>query len=970
MTNSQWQTLFRETADPRRAQAAWEKLPSAKLNKFSNNDGRILCAVLGGSACIPEWISANPEWLDIFDADSLQRPRRAAGLSRELERRLKQLDGNEALAEVRRFKQRELIRIATRDLARLGEMAEVTGELSHVADATLGAMLEIRHAQLRKRFGAPWHRDENGRWRETPFALIGLGKLGGHELNFSSDVDVMLIYEEEGDVFKTKPRGAKASGAFSSHEFFNRLAEEFIGAVGAITEDGLLFRIDFRLRPEGDSGPLARSLASCENYYAQWGELWERLMLIKARPIAGDAELGAEFIETVQPFRYPRSLSEAALAEMGELKRLIEEQAVREGELHRNVKLGRGGIREVEFIAQTLQLLHAGRQPFLQNTQTLPTLERLAQYGHLPEADTTELADAYIFLRDVEHRLQMENNLQTHTVPEDRPARERLAHLMGSANAAALSRELSAQMRRVRKVFDRVQKTDAAEVARVLPEEVTGQEEAWEEILTTHNFREVDQALPHLREFIEGPEHTHVPTHTSRIALDLTRTLLAHCPQTQDGKTVFPPRALSDPDRVLTRLDSFISAYGSRGMLYEAWFANRPLFELLLLTFDRSEFLAETAIQSPDLIDELEITGQLHRRKDAARILSELRHGRDDVDQSLWLRKYFRAEQMRIGLRDILELNDYETTFDELSALADACLQYALEIIQQRHRLKKPPFAIIGLGKLGGREINFGSDLDIIFIATGKVRNLNRQAALAAELMQLLSERTDAGMTFETDARLRPEGRDGLLVNDLAAHEHYYRTRGELWEIQTLSRARHIAGNEKTGHAFEALAQKLASFKPPDLPLSAFSKDWKKQIHEMRMITETERTPAQMEHLAIKTGSGGLMDAEFIAQAICLAEGWHKPNTARALDRAARSRHLTKKDAATLAKNHRSLRRLEHIIRRWSYEGETVLPEDEEAQYRVAIRCGLRGADKLLAEVDKWRKTIRSIYKRFFKMKR
>ena len=969
VTNPQWQALFRETADPRRAEVAFGNLPAAKVKSFTKGDGQILATVLGGSAIIPNWLATDPELLEVFDAEALKSPRKLAGLKRELAGLLKSLSGNEALDAVRRFKVREMTRIAARDLARLGDVAEVTAELAQVADVTLSAMLEVCQTQISQRFGVPWHQDENGRWRETPYSLIGLGKLGGEELNYSSDVDVMLIYGDEGQTFKAKPRGSNAKGLIASHDYFNQLTEEFIAAVGGATEEGMLYRIDFRLRPEGDAGPLARSLASCENYYAQWGELWERLMLIKARPIAGDAELGAEFIEMTQPFRYPRSLSEAALSEMGALKRLIEEQVVREGELHRNVKLGRGGIREVEFIVQTLQLLHAGRQPFLQNSQTLPTLPRLAQYGHLPEADADALTEAYRFLRDVEHRLQMEHNLQTHTVPEDRASRTRLARLMGFTNAGTFNRTMTKHMTRVRRVFDQVQRTEASEVTRVLPEEISGQEEAWEEILTTHGFRDIDQALPHLREFIEGPEHTHVPAHTSRIALDLTRTLLSHCPQVYHGKKVFPISPLSDPDRVLTRLDSFISAYGSRGMLYETWFANRALFELLLLTFDRSEFLAETAIQSPDLIDELEVTGQLNRRKNADRILTEMQYGSDDSDQSLWLRKYFRAEQMRIGLRDTLEINDTETTLDELSALADACLRYAMEVIQRRHRLKKPPFSIIGLGKLGGREVNFGSDLDILFITPGKARNLERAATLAAELISLLSERTDAGMTWETDTRLRPEGRDGLLVNDLAAHEHYYRTRGELWEIQTLSRARYIAGDEKAGYAFENLARRLSNLKSPDLPLAAFSKDWKKKIHEMRRITEVERTPAGLEDLAIKTGAGGLMDTEFIAQTLCLAEGWHEPNTRRALERAGQSRLITKKDASVLAENYSSLQRLELTLRRWSYEGETVLPEDEEAQYRVAIRSGLPSGGKLLSRVAKWQKSTRTIYRRFFKAK-
>lgn len=966
MTSKAWQNLFRETADARRAQSSFEMLPLAAVKGMKVEDAKMLAAVLGGSECIPQWLVAHPEWLEIFDSNALQRTRRLAGLQRELNQLLKRQKDVDALAVIRRFKQREMIRIATRDLARLADVSEITAELSHVADVSLGAMLNICHERLRTKFGSPWHIGGDGIWCETPFSLIGLGKLGGHELNYSSDVDVMLVYEDEGHVFKDRPKGRGASSNLSSHEYFNRLVENFIAEVGGATDDGMLYRIDFRLRPEGESGPLSRSVESYENYYAQWGELWERLMLIKARPIAGDAELGAEFTETIHPFRFPRSLSESALSEIGHLKRLIEEQVVREGELNRDVKLGRGGIREVEFIVQALQLLHGGRQPFLQGSQTLPMLKRLADYDLLPESETGVLSAAYIFLREVEHRLQMENNLQTHTIPKDRFSRDRLAHLMNSTSAAEFGRKTADHMRRVRKVFDRLKKNKTADVVRVLPEEVTGHEEEWEAVLTAHGFRDVSQAMAHLREFIEGPEHTHVAAHTSRVAMDLVRTFLTKCPQSQRGKTVFPRKALSDPDRVLTRIDSFVSAYGSRSMLYEAWFANRPQFELLLLVFDRSEFLAETAIQSPDLIDEIELTGQMNRRKSVGQIHLELSYGRNDPDQSLWIRKYFRAEQMRIGLRDILELNDFEATCDELSALADACLQYALDVVMRRHRMKNPPFSIIGLGKLGGKEINFGSDLDIIFVAASKTRQLEQLANLATELIKLLSERTVDGITFQTDARLRPEGRDGLLVNDLAAHENYYRTRGELWELQTLSRARHITGDQKTGSAFEVFASKISDFKRPSLPLSAYSDDWKNQICEMRQITESERTPVGLEEFAIKTGPGGLMDVEFISQVICLAEGWHEPNTLRVLERASQSKLIAKKQLTKLVGSYRELRQLEHILRRWSYEGEVLLPDDEDALYRVSVRYGIPGAEKLLTEVTDWRKNVREVFDKFF----
>ena len=331
-----------------------------------------------------------------------------------------------------------MLRIAARDLGRLADVLEITGEISLVADVCLDAVYRLCRQSLTQRLGQPFHLDASGRWRETQFCVIGLGKLGGQELNYSSDVDVLFVYSEEGNVFKLPPRPGEQSGkGLTNHQFFTRLASDWIGEISRLTSDGTLYRIDLRLRPEGKTGPLVRSLDSYENYYSQWGQTWERMMLIKARPVAGDMGLGAEFLEMVQPFRYPRSLSQRTLREVAAVKKRIEKEVVKEGEMERNVKLGRGGIREIEFIVQTQQILRAGRVPFLQGASTVPVLRKLAEYSLLPAPDAKQLEEAYIFLRDVEHRLQMEANQQTHTIPTERRARERLARLMGFASLAA-----------------------------------------------------------------------------------------------------------------------------------------------------------------------------------------------------------------------------------------------------------------------------------------------------------------------------------------------------------------------------------------------------------------------------------------------------------------------------------------------------------------------------------------------------
>ncbi|HTR40128.1 MAG TPA: hypothetical protein VMH87_00745, partial [Pseudomonadales bacterium] len=652
------------------------------------------------------------------------------------------------------------------------------------------------------------------------------------------------------------------------------------------------------------------------------------------------------------------------LQEVAATKERIENEVVRTGELERNVKLGRGGIREIEFTVQTLQILHAGRSPFLQIPQTLPCLDKLAQYDLLKSEKAAQLQAAYVFLRDVEHRLQMDNNLQTHTLPEDRPALLRLARLMNFTTLAKFQSTLRAHTGNVRRVYESLLKSEAgAAVSASLPQFDNGQDE-WPRLLAAHSFREPEKAAGLFREFAEGPGYLHVSARTTELARQLIPKFLALCPPSPPtGK----PQGivLSDPDRVLARMDSFIGAYGSRATLFELWNNNPKFFELLILLFDRSEFLAEAAIHTPDLIDELVYTGRLQRRKNSTEILKELCFGLQDADQFLWLRRYHETELMRLGLRDISGQVDIEQTPADFSAFADACLQYALEVTLKKNKIKSAPFAIIGLGKLGGGEIAYGSDLDLFFVAGPKEKNLPLLQKLAAEVMDLLSRRTEQGIVFHTDARLRPDGEKGMLVPTLDACESYYRERAQLWEIQALTRARFVAGNIAIGEKFQKLTEKWADFSSGQYSKDSRFKDWKGQIDHMRMRVEKERTPAGKDDLAIKTGKGGLMDAEFIAQTLCLENGWHEPNTLRALLRGRDEKILP--DAEKLIENYRQLRRAEAILRRWSDEGETVLPDDAPAFYRVSVRCGFDSPEKFQAALAKWRKAIRDVYRKVFK---
>ncbi|HWD91158.1 MAG TPA: bifunctional [glutamate--ammonia ligase]-adenylyl-L-tyrosine phosphorylase/[glutamate--ammonia-ligase] adenylyltransferase [Verrucomicrobiae bacterium] len=1002
MKNPAIAKAIRSAVDPERARHFFDLLSEtdagAALEKISPEQANLLAALFSGSQALGNSLAAHPAWLSHLEVEHLRFPRRGQGLRQEvhgwLAALLKNKDYGTALGHVREFKQREMLRIAARDLAHPGHVPEITREISDVADVCLEAVWQICRRQLAERFGEPWHQDAQGGWQRTEFCILGMGKLGGQELNYSSDVDVLFVYSEEGQVFKCGSAGVSPASArsqsrqdaaaprsvMSNHQFFTRLAEAFIAEVSRPAPEGMLYRIDLRLRPEGDSGPLCRSLGSYENYYAQWGQTWERMMLIKARLVAGNRNLAGEFFETIQSFRYPRSIQETVLHEIGAMKDRIENEVVRAEELERNVKLGRGGIREVEFIAQSQQLLQAGRLPFLQGAQTLPALEKLAQYDLFPDAEARALRDAYCFLRDVEHRLQMEENLQTHTIPTDRAARERLAKLMQFKTVAAFETERRKHTDCVRAIFNRLFKTEkpAAPEDR-LPREFSGAEAEWEKLLAEHSFREPEKMVPLLREFAEGPGYVHVSSRTVELARRLLPRLLAMCPRNRrtgilpvsksnqkknNGDRPNAVLTLSDPDRVVTRLDSFIAAYGARSTLFELWNSNPAIFDLVALLFDRSEFLAELAIRTPDMVDVLVTSGRLRRRKTSEEALRDLRHGLADADQKLWLRRYHQAELMRIGLRDILGLADPEQYLTELSALADACLQYAVESVMRRHKLKAPPFVIVGLGKLGGAEIDYGSDLDIIFVADAPAKNLPKLGRLALEVMDLISTRTELGLVFHMDARLRPDGEKGLLVNTLGANEEYYRERAQLWEIQTLTRARAVAGNFKLGARFQKMAACLADFSKRRGFSTRFGADWKNKIHEMRMRIEKERTPAGKDDLAIKTGRGGLVDAEFIAQALCLENGWHEANTLRALERGREAGVLP--GAEKLIENYRQLRRVEGILRRWSYEGETVLPDDPEPYHRVSVRCGFATPEEFREALAVWRRVVREVYAAFF----
>ena len=799
---------------------------------------------------------------------------------------------------LRFWKGQEMTRIALREVAGVAPLEETTLELSQLAEICLREVYTYWDSELRSRRGGP----------DTPFAILGLGKLGGRELNHSSDIDVIFVYGEEGQV----------SPNLTYHEWFNQLGAKIIETFAAHDPAGALFRIDLRLRPEGTAGPLARSVDSMENYYAGFGETWERLALIKARGIAGSRELAYEFLRQHQPFIFPKSPTRDVLEEIGSIKRRIERDIVGHENIERDVKLGAGGIREIEFVVQALQLLHGARHAFLQETSTLKVLPVLADLELLPHAEARVLEEAYRFLRAVEHRLQIEAEQQTHTVPENSDALDRLARSLKFASAKEFNAALREHMQQVRKIFRRV------------ISEPTGTPEAAAESL--HIFRDEKAAAKSLADLAKAPGGFHVAPRTRQVLRNL-RPLLVR----------WLERA-ADPDMALNQFIRFVEAYGLRSMLFELLVVNPKLLELLVKTFDSSRHAGDLLIRRPQLLEEITQSGVLDRELNLAQHLKRLDELNVTAESLDLLRAYRQTQLLRIFLRDILGLAELSSIFAEHSALAEACLVFV-----NRLRGSESDLTIVALGKFGGGEIGYGADLDVIFVG--------EDVRAAQHLMVAMAQPTGEGSIWTLDARLRPDGEKGILSCSLTAYETYYRTRGQLWEAQALTRARPIAGPLQ--NEFMDLAQRVwrVAGQRPDL----FA-----QIDAMLQRIRRDRGSSSDE-LDFKTGTGGVIEAEFLVQALQMRAGLWNPQMIGALDQLAEKGVMNRTDAGVLGKHYEHLRSIGSILRRWENKSISILPADKTEQEKLAARAGAQSLDDFAQGYRDARSGIHAIYSRYFR---
>jgi [glutamine synthetase] adenylyltransferase / [glutamine synthetase]-adenylyl-L-tyrosine phosphorylase len=809
-------------------------------------------------------LAAKPELASELGAPRFSREEMSAalaGAARDDESALRQ--------RLRRLRTRVFLRVMARDLAGEAPLEEVCGAMSDLAELSLAAALDWLGA--------------------TELVVVGMGKLGGRELNVSSDIDLVFLHP---------------SGEGAAH--VEPAARRLIRLLDDATEDGFVFRVDLRLRPYGGAGPLVASYDFLESYFVTQGREWERYAWIKARPLTGRAH--EELSAIVRPFVFRKYLDYATLDAMRALHAEVRREVERR-ELANHIKLGPGGIREIEFVAQALQLVRGGREPALTARPTLEVLAALARARHLPELAAGELALAYRFLRRVEHCLQYLDDAQRHELPEDAEDRARLARMMRFERWEGFAAELSALRAAVTRHFESIFAEHADEAPAPWPEH------------------------PRLAALRASQRYAALPD-ASRRRLDRVVPALARAAE-----------HASDPEETLVRGIALLEAIASRAA-YLALLAEHPdALERVARIISASSWAAEFITRHPLLLDELLDDRLLHEPPDAAAFAAAARArlaaAAGDTERRMnILRELHQAAVFRLLAQDLAGLLSVERLADHLSALADRVLELALDCawaeLPRRHRSEAPRFAVIGYGKLGGKELGYASDLDIIFLYDDvHEQAMEVYSRLAQRLNSWLSTRTTSGLLFETDLELRPSGASGLLVSSVPAFARYQGSSAWAWEHQALTRARYCAGDTAVGAAFEKIRDDILTRSRDARVLAADIRAMREKLHAAH--------PNASALFDLKHDAGGMIDVEFAVQYLVLAHAHkHRDLVGNlgniALLRMAAGHGLLDADLAERSRNaYREFRRRQHALRLNGARYARVAREDV-AEHIAAVR--------------------------------
>jgi len=856
---------------------------------------------------------------------------------------------------LRRHKQAEVLRIALRDLSG-ASIPEVTRDLSRLAAQAFEASVQFHYRRLCAMHGPPAGRSASG---PSGFCVLGMGKLGGEELNFSSDADVLYVYDKDGRTAGPNP--------IDHFAFYARLAESVtaaVGSPGAAPEGGFVFRVDLDLRPEGRNGPIVNAIRGLELYYEAQGAAWERFALLKARPIAGDLATGDEALLRLTPFVFRKYFDLKAIDEVRRLKARAEKAAARARGV--DLKLGRGGIREIEFFVQALQLLHGGRDPNLRVRGTLKTLDKLLYAGLISSRDRDELGEAYVVLRRLEHRIQMVAERQTHAMPEDQRERERLARRAGYPDAAAMEGDLAAHRSNVEARFKDLLRVASGDAPRVDPRAAA----AADPEATT---QQRSAALAELG--FDQPEAS---------AEELARLARKRGTPFQDPQPLGPGllmelAAAPDPDQALRHLADLFGGLANPRATSELLAQSPRTARLLVSLFGSSDYLSRQLLRHPELIDQLVLRGSAALVRERADLRADLANRlravpASEVEATLTeLRRFRNEEVLRIALHDVAGALAVEQVSRQLSDLADVCVEACFSLawaeIEKRYGKRDATMVVIALGKLGGRELGYHSDLDLLFLySSAGEHGANHEyfARIAQKLISHLTLPLREGFLYRIDTRLRPSGNHGPLVISFDALDDYHAREARLWERQALLRARPVAGDETLFSRAFAQVLEPSVFRPIDRGAAA------KELLAMRDRMEREIAGESGGLYNSKLGRGGLVDVEFAAQFLQLAHGAREPsvrsaNTSQALALLLKHGHLAPQDYTPLARGYRFLRRLESRLRIVRDRSVDRVPQSGPELLRLARRMGYSGrraGEELLADYQRTAAQIRGAFLR------
>lgn len=836
---------------------------------------------------------------------------------------------------LRCFKRREIVRIAARDLNGLAPLEEVMEELSDLASSTLQVAYEVCRSCLIRDHGVPLLSGDDEVQVEAEMTVIGMGKLGGRELNFSSDIDIIYFYESDrGETTGVENGSGGRKGAISLHAYFNKLGEMISKALSQVTEDGFVFRVDVGLRPEGKSGDMAVSLRSAEIYYESWGQSWERTAMLKARPVAGSLALGEQLLKTLHPFIYRKYLDYNLIEDMKQMKQKIDASLARSREGEINLKLGRGGIREIEFFIQALQLVYAGKNPKLRERNSLRALDTLLAAKLLGEEDHGRLLQAYRFLRSVEHRIQVVQERQTHNLPAKEDEMAALARRSGYLRVDGLERfreVLEEHRGHVSFIYGTLFHSRDEKLEQEVHPQVPffldpkADSDLVKDMLAERHFEDVERAYDNLISLRRGPVKGNLAERSRRILEKITPLLIHEVLESHD------------PDLALANLERFMAVIATRQSYYALLSENRATIKLLVSLFGMSEFLSKILIGHPELLDSLvarSASSVVKTNEAMAEELDTLLEQSDYFEDHLdILRRYRNEEFLRIGLNDIHgRLLQGEVT-SQLSLLGEVCLAAAFRLaVAELQRFGRPTYqyeagraeahlAIIAMGKLGGRELNYHSDLDIIFVfdhqgstdGEKQISNHEYFAKLAQKIISILTMQTREGYVYKIDTRLRPSGNAGPLVTSLESFLDYHRKESQIWEKQALTKARVVLGDE-------GLAGQLHDIIRHTIYGATIDDEGRQEIYRLRMRMENELAREKEGSYNIKTGRGGMVDVEFAVQYLQLKEGYRcpelrTPSTVVALKEISTTGLLPDGSAQTFLTGYKFLRKLENRLR-------------------------------------------------------